>query len=364
MPVDKLIDEVGRSITLGVGELACRLAIDSASFERAAKNLLRAAGVSISAESLRKLVENEGTLLLEAQRTEQLELDFCASDCVADSTADQKPVSRIYLGCDGFMVPVVTDAEKQKRRGKARKKRESLPKQKGRRAALPPARRGADGPYKEFKLVTLYDQDQKHRYVRATRGDCVAAGVLMRRAVAELRVKAATEKIAVADGAPWIWNQVELKASCIREKVLDFYHLSQHVHEAKRALFKEEDEAGKAWVEQVLHIVRHEGHDPFWSKLVETRAALRAPAKRAAMDALMHYVAQHKDKIIYPRCDQMGWDVGSGSTESMCKAITRRLRQRGARWDTDHAEAIMALESLEQCDDWAAWRKMRIASMN
>ena len=75
-------------------------------------------------------------------------------------------------------------------------------------------------------------------------------------------------------------------------------------------------------------------------------------------------VVQHKDKIIYPRCDQMGWDVGSGSTESMCKAITRRLRQRGARWDTDHAEAIMALESLEQCDAWGAWRKMQIASRN
>lgn len=363
MPVDTLIDEVGRAITLGVGELACRLSIDSASFQRAAENLLRAADVSISEESLRKVVENEGILLLEAQRTEQLELDFCASDCLTDAAADQKPVSRIYLGCDGFMVPVVTETEKQKRRCKARQKRQSLPKGKRRRAALPPVKRGADGPYKEFKLVTLYDQDQKHRYVRATGGDCAAAGVLMRRAIAELRVKAATEKIAVADGAAWIWNQVELKAGCIREKVLDFYHLCQHVHEAKRVLF-EDDQAGQAWAERVLHIVRHEGYDPFWSTLVETRAALRAPAKRAALDALMHYVTQHKDKIIYPRCDQMGWDVGSGSTESMCKAITRRLRQRGARWDTDNAQAMMALESLEQCDAWGSWRKMRIASRN
>jgi hypothetical protein len=77
-PVDRLVDESQHLITLGVAEVACRLAIDSASFGRAAGNLLRAAGLSISEESLRQLVEHEGKLVLEAQRTEQLELDFTA----------------------------------------------------------------------------------------------------------------------------------------------------------------------------------------------------------------------------------------------------------------------------------------------
>ena len=103
MPVDKLVDEAGRLITLGVSEVACRLAIDSASFARAADNLFRAAGWSISAESLRKLVEQQGKLLLEAQRVVQLELDFSASDCQTTATPDEKPVSRIYLGSDDHL---------------------------------------------------------------------------------------------------------------------------------------------------------------------------------------------------------------------------------------------------------------------
>lgn len=347
---------------MGAGEVACRLAIDSASFERAAGNLKRL-GLSIGEESLRKLVEHDGKLLLAAQRTEQLELDFAASDCRTTATADQKPLTRIYAGSDGVMVPVVREAEKLKRREKARQKRKRLPRRKGRRP-LPAIKAGADGPYKEFKIVTFYDQDQKHRYVRATRGDCNAAGKLMRRGAAELRITAAEEKLAVSDGAPWIWNQLQRNIPCIQVKVLDFYHFSEHVHEAKRVLFGEKSEAGEAWAADLLHTARHEGYDPFWSRLVETRAAVRSRMKRSALDGLMQYAAQRKELMIYPRCDQMGWDVGSGSTESMCNTMTRRLKLRGMRWDADNAEAMMALETLEQCSAWGQWRKLRMASVN
>ena len=261
--------------------------------------------------------------------------------------------------------PATTETEKLKRRNTVLEKRQQLPRVKGhKRKPLSAMKHGADGPYKEFKIVTLYDQDQKHRYVRATRGDCSAAGTLMRRGVAELRVRAAAEKLIVADGAPWIWNQAALNASCMQEKVLDFHHLSEHVHAAKRVIFGEETESGKTWVDRLLHLVRHEGYEAFWSKLVETRTGVRSPSKRSALDNLMHYVAEKKSMIIYPRCDQMGWDVGSGSTESMCNALTRRLKQRGMRWDTDNAEAMMALETLQQCDAWSNWRKMRLASVN
>ena len=383
MPVDRLVDDVGRMVTLGVTEVACRLATDSTSFRRAAENLLRAAGLSISEESLRQLVEHEGRLLLAAQRTEQLELDFAAADCRTTATGEpakkeaatgelppmprpmpQPPVTRIYMGSDGVMVPAITEAEKLKRRAKAKEKRQSLPREKGqRRAPLPTPKHGADGPYKEFKIVTFYDQDQKHRYVRATRGDCRAAGKLMRRGAGELRVKGAEQKLVVADGAAWIWNQATANAPSMDVHVLDFYHLSEHIHAAKRIVFGEDDPTGKAWVEQVLHTVKHEGYDPFWSKLVEKRAEVRSPAKRSALDELMQYVAARKDQIIYPRCLKMGWDIGSGSTESMCNTLTRRLKLRGMRWDLDNAEAMMALETLEQCNAWDAWRKMRASSI-
>lgn len=363
--MDRLIDEAGRLITLGVTEVACRLAIDSASFERAAGNLLHAAGLSISEESLRRLVEHEGKLLLAAQRAEQLELDFTAGDCTTAQTPDGHEATRVYAGSDGVKVPIITDAEKQKRRAKAVERRKRLSRRRGvRRQPLPTARKGADQSYKEFKIVTYYDQHHQRRWVRATRKGHAAAGKLMRQGAAALRLRAAEETIAVVDGAEWIRSQLRRNVPCLDAIVLDFYHLAEHVHAARRVVFGEEGVAGKTWAEQLLHGIKHEGYEPFWSKLSQTRAGLRSPAKRAAMDALMHYVAARREMLDYPRCRAMGWDIGSGSTESMCKALTRRLKQRGMRWDADNAEAIMALETLEQSTGWTAWRRCRAESVN
>jgi hypothetical protein len=364
-PLDRLIDQADRMITLGVRELACRLGIDSASFRRAAENLKRASGLSISPEQLRQLVEQEGRWLSKAQKDEQLELDFGASDCKTTARPDGQAVSRMYIGMDGVKVPVVTEAEKQERRQQAQQRRKHLPRRKGmRRQPLPAVKAGADQPYKEFKIVLLYDQSAEHRYVRATRKDHEHAGRLLGQAAAQVRLRAAQEKVGIADGADWIWNQMRRHVPWLDGQVLDFYHLSQHVHEARRELFGADEQVGLSWAEALLHTVKHEGYEPFWERLVEKRAGVRSPGKRKALDALMQYVASRRRLLDYPRCQRMGWDMGSGPTESMCKALTRRLKQRGMRWDSDNAEAIMALEALEQSDGWAAWHRFRAGSLN
>ena len=51
----------------------------------------------------------------------------------------------------------------------------------------------------------------------------------------------------------------------------------------------------------------------------------------------------------------MGRQIGSGPTESMCKATTLRLKGVGMRWDANNAEAIMALEALDQSGAWQAY---------
>lgn len=51
----------------------------------------------------------------------------------------------------------------------------------------------------------------------------------------------------------------------------------------------------------------------------------------------------------------MGRQIGSGPTESMCKATTQRIKGRGKRWDGDNAESIMSLEALEQSGGWNAY---------
>jgi hypothetical protein len=59
--------------------------------------------------------------------------------------------------------------------------------------------------------------------------------------------------------------------------------------------------------------------------------------------------------IRYPEFVAKGWQLGSGPTESCCKVLTARLKGRGRRWDARNAEALMALEALDQSGQWPAY---------
>lgn len=182
----------------------------------------------------------------------------------------------------------------------------------------------------------------------------------MRQGLVGLLARGAVERIALVDGAPWIARQIEQRHPPFTALTLDFWHLSQHVHEARRTLWGEADAAGTTWADELLTTIKRQGYDPFWQKLTELRAKLRSPAKRASMDHLMHYVASRRDMLNYPKHLAAGWDIGSGPTESMCKALTQRIKGRGKRWDSDNAEAMMALEGLLQSNTWSPWWTHRL----
>jgi len=343
-PADRWLDEAEATISEGVREMACRLNQDSGSFEKTAANLARAAHWSISKEALRQLVEREGKQVLRALQRAELQPEWTAEDCPVETG-----VSRLYLGCDGVQVPLVTEEEKQKRRTKIRDKR----RRRGRRCRpLPRATTGADQAYKEFKVANFYDETMKHRYVGATSGDHEAAGRLMQRMACQLELSKAKEKVANVDGAPWIRNQIEFHG-LVDVIGLDFYHLRENVQKSRRIVFGEESAQGKAWLEEVMHTFRHVGYDAAWDQLVAWRSPLRSPTKRKEANRLMQYVAERKAMIRYPEFRRRGWQIGSGPTESECKTTTQRVKGRGRRWNSGNAEAMMALACL---DDSRMWR--------
>ena len=152
--------------------MACRLNLASRNFDKAAENLGRAAQVHLSGEFLRQVVESEGRAVQAAAQAGKLPLDWSASDCPA---LDKE-------GADGAFACLpgqrrrhghITDAEKRTRRERIKAKRRRCGRK---RRPLPKARSGADGLFKEFKIVTFYDDNGAHRLVSATRGDCTQAG--------------------------------------------------------------------------------------------------------------------------------------------------------------------------------------------
>jgi hypothetical protein len=357
-PLDAWLDRAEDSLSLGLRELACRLNLASRNFDKAAENLARAAQVHLSGEFLRHIVESEGRAVQAAAQNGKLPLDWTARDCPAlDKDGEATERSRIYLGSDGVMVAHITDAEKRTRRDRTKARRRRCGRK---RRPLPRAKVGADGPFKEFKIVTFYDDAAAHRLVAVTRGDCTQAGRLMRRDAGRVGLDKADDKVAVVDGSDWIKNQIQRQSLPLDDLGLDFYHLSENLHKARRAVYGEEDPqddkaAGNAWVGQVLHTAKHEGYEKLREQLQEWKRGLRGAGRRQAAEQVLNYVTDRREMIQYPKFQEMGRQIGSGPTESMCKATTQRIKGRGMRWDGDNAESVMALEALEQSGAWQGY---------
>ncbi len=71
---------------------------------------------------------------------------------------------------------------------------------------------------------------------------------------------------------------------------------------------------------------------------------------------MLNYVTDRREMIQYPKFIDLGRQIGSGPTESMCKATTQRIKGGGKRWDADNAESIMLRwKPLEQSGGWRAY---------
>jgi len=337
--MDRFLDETEATISLGTRRLCCLLNADAASFARAAELLHRTTGTRLSAELLRQTVEQEGKRLLACAAQGELACPWNAGDCTVHG------VSRLYLGCDGFVASMITDGEKKLRRSLAREKRRHL---QTKPQPLPPRKTGAGQRYKEFKLVTFYDEPAEHRLVSITRHNHHAAGRLMRRDGGRCGFFEAQQKLAVIDGGPWIINQIKAQSLPMTAVSLDFYHLAENVHRARRTCFGEENLDGYTWAQENLHLAKHQGYEPLRDLLVKWRGTLRSGTQRQSADLLINYVTDRREMIDYPHFLKEQWQIGSGPTESQCKLIPRRVKGRGQRWDGDNAEALMALEAAEQ----------------
>ena len=360
--MDEWIDLAASGVSLAVREMCCRIATDSGSFARAAANLDRLAQVKLSDEKLRQLAESEGRAVLAWHEQEQLEFDFDARQCLTARTRDGSIKSRVYLGIDGFMLPLVTDAEMGKRFEKSVARRRTLKRKKGVHREKLRRRAGADQRYKEMKLVTIYDQEKTRRLVRATRSGVKQAGRLIREMSADVKLRQAQEVLAVTDGAEWIANLVAANLPARTTVILDYFHASQHVHQARRTVFGEENAEGNQWADQLLGALSNGKWDSGWELLVQTRSKSRSQAKRKSLDDLMRYLVERREKVDYATFRVAGYDVGSGPTESMCKSLSRRMKGIGMRWTGKNAESMVALETLHQSNLWPNYWSTRLAA--
>lgn len=161
------------------------------------------------------------------------------------------------------------------------------------------------------------------------------------------------------DGARWIAVQVLAALGMLHSLMLDFYHMSQHVHAAAKCCLGETP-AAKQWVEQRLMEMKELGVAPVLAAIDALRKQVRSKVRRGALDHLRDYLTGRLEMLDYRTALAKGWDIGSGPTEAMCKTLTLRLKRPGMRWDRDHAASMMNLQAMYESGQAAKhWDRCR-----
>ena len=361
-PFHESSDLAACGVALAGRELCWRIATDSGAFTRATSILVRMALWKISVEKLRIRAVSEGRAGLAWHVHEQLEVDFEPMKCRTNRTSDGAGPSRVYVGIDGFMLPMGTDGELGKRCEKAVQRRKGMKRTRGGRRAKMKRRAGAEQRFNVMTLVTLYDQDKTHRRGRATNAGVKQAGRLIRNMAADVKLRQSQEIVAVTDGDEWFAKRVQANLPATTTVILDYLHASLHVHQTRRTVLGEENARGNEWAEHLLGDIYGGGWDDAWELVVRTRSRSRSRVRQKSLDDLMRYLVERREKVDYASCRDAGYDVGSGPTESMCKSLSRRMKGIGMRWTGKNAVSMVALESLHLSGLWPNYWSTRLAA--
>jgi hypothetical protein len=175
-----------------------------------------------------------------------------------------------------------------------------------------------------------------------------ALGPQWRRAAARLGLKRTDELTALADGAKWIWNEIE-KNLPGATGVLDIYHAGEHLHAAAVALHGV-GPAAEAWYERRRRTLLESGSAGLLMELA---------SEPGEVSELVGYLGPHAEHTPYRARLAEGRSIGSGMVEGACKtAIGKRLKQTGARWKVRRLERMAALCCLAYGHQFEAyWKK-------
>ena len=228
VPVDAIVDPKATGSRRGGGDDLPR-ELPSTSFERAAAALHRLAQVKLSGERLRQLVEAAGREVLKAQQSNAVAVTWHAQDCVVpDDTTKEK--TRFYMGCDGVMVPVITDVQKVKRRQNIKAKRRAAAR------SASPCRSGNAAATELGRSSRSYSSTARMPSNNMWPSRTKTTLLPGRRCVVK-RIDCGSAR--PTNASAW-WTRrsgFANRRNCILAELdalgLDFYHLSENVHRAR-----------------------------------------------------------------------------------------------------------------------------------
>lgn len=295
-------------------------------FGQVAEEMALLFGVPVSADTVRRLTEQAGTLqvALEQQELERLEHE-------APPEPEGPAVQQV--SADGAMVPLV------------------------------------GGKWAEGRTIGIGEVEERKGEPHATQLSYFArlcsADQFIRQATVptyERGTRGAGTVVAIMDGASWLQELIDEQCpQAIR--ILDFAHAAGYLSQAADAAFGAGSQEAAAWFSEWVSKLKTEEPEA----VVAALRALPSPSGEAATvrRTALRYLSARRDQICYAAFRAQGYPIGSGMVESAGKlVIEARLKGSGMRWARTNVNPLLALRGPLCSGRWAqiwsriwqAWR--------
>jgi hypothetical protein len=287
-----------------------------APFATAADLLGQVAGLHFSAATVRRRTEAVGAELHE-QHTRREAVPPPESPRwdlrLPDRDGQSFPGTVAYVGLDAFAVPTRGDG-------------------------------GVD--WKMLYVGLLYDPGKEHTLYLVDYDFEPLAGLLRQYGIA-LGLGRAETLVALTDGGNGLERVLRQGLSDAVETVLDWWHLSEKLHELGGLLHASDARAAKCWAKARETTLWERGGRALVEELDRPGCPAGATAEaREGWRKLRGHVWKNRHRTDYPAYRARGWDVGSGPTEAGCKVIGQRVKGAGMRWLRGCSLEVATLKAL------------------
>lgn len=327
-PLDAQLQFCAGSRSAGLDELLALLGATQDSFVEAAHVLERLTLVHVSANSVRDVTEQLGTLL---QSHQALPVAEPAPSLGVRPSAIES-ARRLYITMDGVFAHLHERGWSEIKVGCCYQTHSRVERKRPERLEI----RAHSASY-----VSALEQAQTFGW--RLWQEAVRRGVV-----------GSDEVVVLGDGAHWIWSIAETHFPRAVQ-ILDWYHASEYVWTAASAIWGEASEQRACWAQSQL--------DALWEgKVAEVLGELEQWRERGeAVEAALSYYSTHQGRMDYPSYRARGMQIGSGSVESACKQlVSARLKQAGMIWDGEGAEAVAVVRAWLKSERWEEAMGLRL----
>jgi len=179
------------------------------------------------------------------------------------------------------------------------------------------------------------------------------------------------KKILLMDGQRSLWKYVDGTPLYDGfERLIDFYHTTEHLSKAAEALHGKDSPDAKAWFEKYRKelLENEDAPNAVIRSMYYHRKTLRlTKGRKAALKAELTYFQNNKGKMLYADFLKRGLPIGSGPVEAACKSVVKtRLGRSGMRWSRTGGQNILVFRAYVKSDRWencwAAFKQLRLAA--